>query len=211
MGDGTGEIEKLAFHHAPDATLVLSRRVVLRASARVYEVFGWRPEELCGQSVRVLYPGQSDYESIGRRAREALRARPICRDERFMLRKGGQVVWVEGSGHALDRSDPERMAIWTYRLQSSGMARGSGLTPAERRIAHYLVNGFTAKEMAQVLGCSFRTVEVHRANMIRKMNVRNSFELVRKLLSMPGGGSFHGPSSDGPSILAEAEGPDTHY
>ena len=52
----------------------------------------------------------------------------------------------------------------------------------EKRIARYLVNGFTSKEIALTLGSSPRTVEVHRANMIRKMKVRNSFELVSRLL-----------------------------
>jgi len=53
------------------------------------------------------------------------------------------------------------------------------------RIARYLVNGFTSKEIALALGSSPRTVEVHRANMVRKMQVRNSFELVSRLLAAP--------------------------
>jgi DNA-binding CsgD family transcriptional regulator len=60
------------------------------------------------------------------------------------------------------------------------------LTPTERRIARYLVNGFTSKEIALAMGSSPRTVEVHRANMIRKMGVRNSFELVSRLLAGAG-------------------------
>lgn len=179
------DYERLAFLHAPDATLILADRVILRASLRVSEVFGWTPPELEGQSIRLLYPGQSDYEVIGERARRALQAQPVCRDERFMRRKDGQVVWMEGCGAALDRADPQRLAIWTYRpAEQTGAAFGP-LTAAEKRIARYLVNGFTSKEIAQTLACSHRTVEVHRANMIRKMGVRNSFELVRTLLAAP--------------------------
>ena len=40
-----------------------------------------------------------------------------------------------------------------------------------------------ALQIALALGSSPRTVEVHRANMIRKTGVRNSFELVSWLLS----------------------------
>ncbi|WP_284163558.1 LuxR C-terminal-related transcriptional regulator [Frigidibacter sp. SD6-1] len=178
------DYERLAFRHAPDATLILADRVILRASLRVGDVFGWTPAELEGQSIRLLYPGQSDYELIGERARRALQAEPVYRDERFMLRKDGQVVWMEGCGAALDRADPQRLAIWTYRPAAEKAAFGP-LTGAEKRIAHYLVNGFTSKEIGQALSCSHRTVEVHRANMIRKMGVRNSFELVRKLLAAP--------------------------
>lgn len=177
--------ERLAFLHAPDATLILAERVILRASLRVADVFGWSPDELEGQSIRLLYPGQSDYEVIGERARKALQAQPVCRDERFMRRKDGQVVWMEGCGAALDRADPQRLAIWTYRPVEQGAAALGPLTVTEKRIARYLVNGFTSKEIAQTLACSHRTVEVHRANMIRKMGVRNSFELVRMLLAAP--------------------------
>jgi PAS domain S-box-containing protein len=177
------DIERLAFQHAPDATLILSERMILRASLRVEAVFGWAPRELEGQSIRLLYPGQTDYELIGERARRAMRLSEVYRDERFMRRKDGQVVWMEGHGTALDREDPQRLAIWTYRPLETGAAGAGPLTATEKRIARYLVNGFTSKEIALAMGSSPRTVEVHRANMIRKMGVRNSFELVSRLLA----------------------------
>jgi PAS domain S-box-containing protein len=177
------DYEKLAFQHAPDATLILADRVILRASLRVEAVFGWAPQDLEGQSIRLLYPGQTDYQLIGERARKAMLATTVYRDERFMRRKDGQVVWMEGHGTALDRDDPQRLAIWTYRPLEAEAMPESQLTATEKKIARYLVNGFTSKEIALALGCSPRTVEVHRANMIRKMQVRNSFELVSRLLA----------------------------
>ncbi len=177
------DYERMAFQHAPDATLILADRVILRASLRVEAVFGWMPAELEGQSIRVLYPGQTDYELIGERARKAMGTVPVYRDERFMRRKDGQVVWMEGHGTALDRDDPQRLAVWTYRPLETGGVDAGPLTPTEKRIARYLVNGFTSKEIALAMGSSPRTVEVHRANMIRKMGVRNSFELVSRLLA----------------------------
>jgi PAS domain S-box-containing protein len=180
-------LERTAFLHAPDATLVLAGRVILRASLRVEAVFGWTLRELEGQSIRVLYPGQTDYRVIGERARKAMLVTPVYRDERFMRRKDGQLVWVEGRGTALDREDPQKLAIWTYRPIETDNAAPALLTPAEKRVARYLVNGFTSKEIAGALDCSPRTVEVHRANMIRKLKVRNSFELVGLLLATPRG------------------------
>jgi PAS domain S-box-containing protein len=177
------DYERLAFQYAPDATLILADRVILRASLRVEAVFGWRSAELEGQSIRMLYPGQTDYQLIGERARTAMLANAVYRDERFMRRKDGQVVWMEGHGTALDRDDPQRLAIWTYRPLEAGPGPEGALTPTEKRIARYLVNGFTSKEIALAMGSSPRTVEVHRANMIRKLEVRNSFELVSRLLS----------------------------
>lgn len=184
MAEGIRDFERLAFRHAPEATLILADRVILRASLRVEAVFGWKVAELEGQSIRLLYPGQTDFEVIGARARRAMRAGAVYRDERFMRRKDGQVVWMEGQGTALDPDDPLRLAVWTYRpLEERGVL--GPLTATEKKIARYLVNGFTSKEIALALACSPRTVEVHRANMIRKMGVRNSAEMVSRLLSAP--------------------------
>ncbi|MDF3855285.1 LuxR C-terminal-related transcriptional regulator [Paracoccus sp. P2] len=181
------DYDSLGFQNAPDATLVLAERVIVRASLMVEAVFGWTPQELAGRSMRCLYPGQTDFDLVGERARKALRERPFYRDERFMRRKDGQIVWMEGRGRTMDQADPHRLAIWTYRPLDSAVGAGSLLTAAEKRVAGYLVNGFTSKEIAKSLGCSPRTVEVHRANMIRKIGVRNSFELVRRLLDTGAG------------------------
>ncbi|RQP04229.1 MAG: PAS domain S-box protein [Paracoccus sp. BP8] len=181
------DCDSLGFQNAPDATLVLAERVIVRANLMVETVFGWPPRELEGQSMRMLYPGETDFELVGERARKALQERPFYRDERFMRRKDGRIVWMEGRGRTMDQDDPHRLAIWTYRPLESSVGAGSLLTATEKRIAGYLVNGFTSKEIAKSLACSPRTVEVHRANMIRKTGVRNSFELVRRLLDIGSG------------------------
>ena len=64
------DLARTGFDLAPDATLVLADRVILRANRRVEAVFGWTPAELEGQSIRMLYPGQTDFDLIGDRARE---------------------------------------------------------------------------------------------------------------------------------------------
>lgn len=183
----TKDYDALAFQNAPDATLILADRVIVRASLMVETVFGWTPQDLEGQSMQVLYPGQTDFRLVGERARKAMQDNPFYQDERFMRRKNEQIVWMEGRGRTMDQDDPHRLAVWTYRPLDSSVAGGGPLTPTEKRIARYLVNGFTSKEIAKSLDCSPRTVEVHRANMIRKMGVRNSSELVGRLLDAGAG------------------------
>ncbi|MBJ2149377.1 LuxR C-terminal-related transcriptional regulator [Paracoccus sp. IB05] len=192
------DLAALAFLHAPEATLVLRERVIRRANLAAGRVFGWDPGALEGCSMRVLYPGETDFERLGQRAEEALRLKPMIRDERFMRRQDGQLVWMEGRGVTLTPKAPHRLAIWTYRVIETGAAPGL-LTPAEMRVARHMVGGMTSKEIARVLDCSPRTVEVHRASMIRKLRVRNSFELIRSLLDSGAApveaGSEGGPES----------------
>ena len=53
------------------------------------------------------------------------------------------------------------------------------LTHRERQILQYVVDGRTNKEIGVDLGLSFRTVEVHRRNIMEKIGARNTAELVR--------------------------------
>ena len=53
------------------------------------------------------------------------------------------------------------------------------LTPRERDVFHQLIVGHPNKVIAYNLGISARTVEIHRARVMEKMEVRSLPELVR--------------------------------
>ena len=57
----------------------------------------------------------------------------------------------------------------------------ANLTPREREVAQLLNEGLSNKEVARSLDCSPRTVEIHRARVLRKLEVRNVAGLVRLL------------------------------
>ncbi|WP_119419394.1 MEDS domain-containing protein [Desertibaculum subflavum] len=56
------------------------------------------------------------------------------------------------------------------------------LTERERVALAQIVRGATSKEAARMLGISPRTVEFHRANVMRKLGSRNTADLVRRAL-----------------------------
>ena len=56
------------------------------------------------------------------------------------------------------------------------------LTPRERVILAQIVKGASSKEVARSLKISPRTVEFHRANIMHKLDVKNTIELVRLVL-----------------------------
>jgi two-component system, LuxR family, response regulator FixJ len=53
------------------------------------------------------------------------------------------------------------------------------LTPRERQVLQLLLQGFQNKMIAYEIGISQRTVEVHRARLMKRLNVNNFAELVR--------------------------------
>jgi FixJ family two-component response regulator len=58
-------------------------------------------------------------------------------------------------------------------------ARLALLTEREREVLKLAVAGHTSKEIAQHLGISYRTVEIHRAHVMQKTGASNMLELAR--------------------------------
>lgn len=56
---------------------------------------------------------------------------------------------------------------------------GGRLSPREREIAQLLAEAKTNKEVAHHLGVSVKTIDAHRANIMRKLNLHSVAELVR--------------------------------
>ena len=54
------------------------------------------------------------------------------------------------------------------------------LSPKESEVLSMISEGLTTKEIADKLYISTRTVETHRVNMMKKLEVKNSAELIKK-------------------------------
>lgn len=73
--------------------------------------------------------------------------------------------------------------IQSHRQEVAKFAsRYQTLTPREREIAQHVVNGAASREIATTLGISERTVSVHRANIMAKMQAQNTAQLVSMCL-----------------------------
>ncbi len=66
---------------------------------------------------------------------------------------------------------------------SEARARLARLTSRERQVMQLIVRGSLSKEVAEQLGLSHRTIEVHRAHIMLKMGTKRLPELVRWVLS----------------------------
>jgi FixJ family two-component response regulator len=58
--------------------------------------------------------------------------------------------------------------------------RYASMTDREQKVMLHVVNGTSSKEMAELLGISPRTVEVHRARITKKMDAKSVADMVRK-------------------------------
>lgn len=62
--------------------------------------------------------------------------------------------------------------------QAPNRTENEALSPREREILQLLAEGSTNKEIADLLTLSLKTVETHRANIMRKLGSRNLADLV---------------------------------
>lgn len=58
------------------------------------------------------------------------------------------------------------------------------ITPREKEVLELVARGNSTKQVADLLGISVRTVESHRINMLKKMKVNNTAELIKKAFEL---------------------------
>jgi DNA-binding CsgD family transcriptional regulator len=105
-------------------------------------------------------------------------------DERIMKRKNKELFWCHVSGRSLVATDALGAGVWTFEDLSEKRPVSAELTTREREIAALLVEGNTSKQIARQIGLSPRTVEMHRAKLMRKFSSATSSELVHRLMGV---------------------------
>lgn len=178
------DYNKLAYEFCPAPIVVLSDRRMMEMNTAFEHLFGYHREELIGQSIIKIFPSLVDYEKIGNDALQSLRQQKslFYSDQRFMQHKNGEVFWTHTHGRTLTPEDPFKLMIWHFERKDRNQHSEQQLTKRETEITQFIVNGFTCKEIAKKLDLSHRTVEVHKANLMKKLGVRTKAELTSKII-----------------------------
>lgn len=178
---------RLAFELCPVGMVLSRQRMIVDCNRHLCEMFGAGREQLVGQSFQVLYPSADEFERTGSRIAPMLSRNGSYADDRIMKRVDGrfkgETFWCHVTGRALNREAPHESGIWTFEDLSSLRPVKAELTPREREVAAYLMQGLTSKEIGKVLSISHRTVEIYRARLMRKYKASTTADLVHKLMA----------------------------
>lgn len=174
----------LAFEHSPAPMVVLSYRFIKECNVAFSQLFGYQRDELLNCSMQKLFPSVQDFEKIGNEALSGLtlQSGQTYSDQRFMRHQSGEIFWTQTFGRTLTPEDPFKIAIWHFERKNQEPSIAQNLTWRETQISQYVVNGLTCKEIAKILGLSPRTVEVHKANLMKKLGVHSKVELASKII-----------------------------
>ncbi len=106
----------------------------------------------------------------------------VARTHNFSLAiRNGRWEFLETPELVQARREIQRLN-GAINILSSPFPGHETLTPRERAALAQILKGASAKEAARDLNISPRTMEFHRANILRKLGVRNVAELIHKVL-----------------------------
>jgi PAS domain S-box-containing protein len=176
-----------AFDLAPIGLALSRNRTMIDCNQQLCDMFGASKAQLVGQSFQLLYPSADEFERLGARMAPLLNRNGTYADDRIMKRLDGRLkgetFWCHVSGRALNPSAPHEAGIWTFEDLSALRPVRAELTPREREVAAYLMQGQTSKQIGRTLEISHRTVEIYRARLMRKYKASTTADLVHKLMA----------------------------
>lgn len=98
---------------APVGIGVLIDRVFLEVNATMTTMTGYAQEELIGQSARMLYPTQADFDYVGAEKYRQIRARGVGTVLSRWRRKDGSIIDVSLSSTAIESGDLSRGVVFS--------------------------------------------------------------------------------------------------
>lgn len=98
----------------PHAVLGLKDRLIISANHAVETIFGWKPEELVGQSTKVLYRTEKEFEEIAKLFYPALEQRRTYFDEFPCRHKDGRDIICMVGASRVGELLKERMIVAIY-------------------------------------------------------------------------------------------------
>jgi two-component system response regulator FixJ len=97
---------------------------------------------------------------------------------------------------SIQRAIAHDASEWAYLKEKNRIREHfQTLSERERQVLELVVSGLANKQIAGKLGLSEKTIEVHRGNVMRKMNVDSLASLVRSALCCDVQGLINPPSS----------------
>ncbi|HEV7238367.1 MAG TPA: LuxR C-terminal-related transcriptional regulator [Thermoanaerobaculia bacterium] len=176
---------RTVLNHAPDGVLVESRDAVAYVNAAYARLLGYeKPEDLCSVTIRdIAHPDDCERLLFFGRCRAEGKPAPTRYTFRACAR-GGTVVTLDASISAA-RCDGELLITTIVRelhpdarpmLELPGTKH---LSPREREVVQYLLEGKRSKEIALLLDVSEKTIWTHRSRAFQKLALRGVGDLFR--------------------------------
>ncbi len=134
--------------------------------------------------VDFVMPGLNAPDIVRRATRLSPRTRALVLSMHANPAYVVEAIQSGAAGYVLKGSSAAELVRATYaqRAVPTGLDLYRTLTQREREVLHLAAEGQTSAQIGARLNISPRTVEVHRANLMRKLGLRGQGDLVRYAL-----------------------------
>ena len=99
---------------------------------------------------------------------------------------GAGLFWRPGTPGTPEAVDASCTDVADAEARSRFAARSARLSPRERQVIEYVIQGVYNKNIADRIGLSIKTVELYRARGMAKMQARSVAELTRMMIMAQG-------------------------
>lgn len=168
------ELVELTGRLSPDIVLCDISMPVMNGMDALVQIMKLYPETKC-----VVLTMHEEREYIVNALKIGVHGYILKSIERFDLEKA--IVTVYDGGKYFSPMVTNILAESVARPEQITVGE---LTPREKEVLQLVAEGKSTKQVADKLGIGTRTVESHRVNMLKKMKVSNTAELVKKAIEM---------------------------
>lgn len=169
---------KLALDEIPVPMVFATYRIIRDCNIAFAELFGLERRDLLDRSFADLYPRLADFVRTGQMWGNHFSSGGRYYDERVMRRSDGTPFWCRVNGQSRTPADPFAEAVYCFQPMARPVSNITALSARQRQVLTLVAQGKTNAHIAAELGLSARTVEAHRARLMKAIGVRNTAELV---------------------------------
>ena len=187
----TNDLYWKLFNFAPDATLVvdLATRIIIKANEAAERLLGIPAEQIVGMHSTDILP-KEDREKYYEDFRTHLGKNQGFSDniaifnrashQKILVSVSSNLVDIEGKAYIIGIFRAlHRKAIIPQLKTVSPEILQRRLTEREREIVQLIATGCTSRQIAARLSISDKTVETHRARIMKKLDVHRTADLIR--------------------------------
>lgn len=179
MPQSAVDFATLAYDCAPTAIVLTEHRVIRSCNQTFAALLGYRVEDLLGQSFRLLYGSDEEFESIRDIGLSVLSESGLYSDERLVRHRAGHGLWCRFQARALVPQVPLERVVMSFSPIHD--AEPLSLSKRERQVLELMNRRLTSKEIAARLHLSPRTIDDVRGRLIARFGVRRAADLLGRL------------------------------
>jgi PAS domain S-box-containing protein len=192
-----GQWFKKIFNNLSEGVLFadLKNKQLIIGNKAVCQMLGYQVEDFKNLEMTTICPPEDSYHLIRQFEEQADGDMVFRRDVPFR-RKNGELFYADIISIPLTFSGKvylisflrETLAQKIKSVLQQNTFPDSGLsnllTECETKVLRLIIKGMSNKEIAQLFHRSIRTIENHRAHLMKKLNVDSSVELVKRAVAL---------------------------